>query len=428
MTIGVRMSSTELSNKNNNEIDILYENKYVALSNALIQAREKTSLLESKIELLAIYRLVDEMKTKEKVDINGKSFSVHYVTINSSEIRQMIGRKGGSLYGQIEAAAIELKRKLYIYKDPDTNQFKMDNLYGTVEYKDGKLSIDFNPETESLFLELKDNFTKLRLDIAFKFQTNGGFQLYKLLKSYAYSLPPVNAELDQADQEMIAKQYSLSELRLQLGYVDLNQPEVKKEGSKKNPDAEKMASLEKKPKYKRWVDFYNRVIEPGVKEVNEISDIYISSIEKICGAHGKVDGVIIKIQNNKDYYARGNTDKRARKDRTESKPVVLSEDKIDDFIDEMREIIDINIKTRDLKTIAEQAAYNIDKIKTAYDIVKTSSTDIDNVVGYMLKAIKEEWSEPVSRKASNTASNVNKSDTDYNDLAKKIMEEQNKNI
>lgn len=413
----------------NNNIDMLYDNKYVALSNALIQAREKTSLLESKIELLAIYRLINEMNTREREDSEGKIYSVHSVTINSSEIRQLICRKGGSLYGQIEAAAYELKQKMYYYRDPGNNRFTMASLYGTVEYMDGKLTIDFNPDTEHLFLELKDNFTKLRLDIAFKFQTNGGFQLYKLLKSYAYSLPGIDENLPQEQQETIAKQYSLSELRLQLGYVDLNQPEVKKEVSKKNPDAEKISSLEKKPKYKRWVDFYNRVIEPGLKEVNQISDIYISSIDKICGAHGRVDGVIIKIQNNKKYYLDHSQEKKNKKDQIIKEKIftVKSEDEIDDFIDELRDLFDEKLKTKELKSIAEAAEYNIEDIKKIYDIAQNTTSSIENLTGFMIAGLKNGYENSKISKTSkgkNKFDNFDNRDVDYNELAKVIMEMQ----
>lgn len=410
---------------NENAIMDIYSNKKVALSNALIQAREKTSLLESKIELLAIYRMKNEMKTVVKKDGSGNNYSVHSVSIDSSEIRQLIGRKGGSLYGQIEAAALELKQKLYIYRDVEKNQFTMDNLYGEVSYKNGTLNVEFNPQTEHLFMELKDNYTNLRLDIAFQFQTNGGFQLYKLLKSYAYTLPEVDVTKPQAEQAYITREYSLSELRLQLGYVDLNQPELKKEGSKAHPDAEKMAALEKKPKYKRWADFYNRVLEPGIEEVNRISDIYIASIDKQCGAHGKVDGVTIVIMNNVNYYTKakdeGMYDDLIKK--PENVNVPETEDEIFEFIDELREMMsETGLKTKDYKAIAEAAVYNRDKIKKAYDVMNASG-EIDNVVGFMIKAIQNGYDMPVkggTKKKADGFNDFEQREIDYDALEKML--------
>lgn len=405
-----------------NSLDI-YDNKQVALSNALIQAREKTSLLESKIELLAIYKMKDEMQTIVKIDSRKRPYSVHKVEIESSEIRQLMGRTGGSLYERIEAAALELKQKLYIYRDPEKNQFTMDNLYGEVTYKNGTLGIEFNPATEYLFTELKNNFTKIRLDIAFRFQTNGGFQLYKLLKSYVYTLPEVNLNLSQEEQPFITKHYSLSELRLQLGYVDLNQPELKREGAKAHPDIEKMTALEKKPKYKRWIDFYNRVISPGIKEVNEISDIYIVSIEKQCIAHGKIDGVTIKIQNNKSFYEKAVDNGTYDKWKEEKKTTIpITEAEKDDFIDEMRNFIKEDLKTRDLKAVAEAAVYDIEKIKKAYQIMLQSG-EIENVTGFLIKAIEDRYEMPVKAKKQDGGFNdFTQRSYNYDELEKILLE------
>lgn len=408
-----------------NEIDELFANQQVALSNALIQAREKTSLLESKIELLAIYRMGDEMKTLEKTDAKGKKFYVNYVEISSGEIRKLIGRKGGSLYAQIEAAALELKKKIYIYRDKGSEQFAMKSLYGDVSYKDGKLKVEFNPDTEYLFLELKDNFTRIKLDIAFKFQTNGGFQLYKLLKSYAYTLPEIDLDLEQEELPVLQKMYNLSELRLQLGYVDLNQPDLRKEGSKKNPDPDKLAEMEKKPKYKRWSDFYNRVIAPGIEEVNRISDIYIASVDKECIAHGKVSGVSLKIQHNRSYYLKNMAQNKPQTVKGKVKSYAISEDELDDLIDDIRDLINEPLKTRDCKAIAEAAEYDFEKIKKAYSLAEKSSADIQSITGFIISALKNDWESTEKKGNIKGFGNFDqRDDIDYNKLAEEIRKNQ----
>ena len=368
-------------------IGSLYDNKYIALSNALAQAGAKTSLLESKIEFLAIYRMNSEMKEREKKDHKGRPYSVHYVDISASEIRQLIESKSGRLYEQIEAAAIELKQKLYIYRDEAKNQFRMDNLYGEVSYENGKLSIEFNPNTEFLFTELSSNYTRLRLGIAFKFSTNGGFQLYKLLKTHTYVLPEIDPDVPQEEQASISKEFPLSDFRLQMGYVNLDQPDIKTEGAKAHPDVEKMVEMEKKPKYKRWQDFYARVIAPGVEEINRISDIYISSVEKQCIAHGKVDRIIITVQNNKAYGQ-----KKASKPDVKPK-VALTETEQLDFADKIRELFKEPLKTSQLIEIAKAAEFDENKIRKAYDIA--CERPRDNLVGFMIAAVQNSYEKAV---------------------------------
>ena len=399
----------------------VYKEKQVALSNALIQAKEKTSLLESKIELLAIYKLKDDCKTIEKQDVNGNRYDVHAVTLNTSEIKRLADRRGGGIYTQIAEAAVELKRKLFIFSEPEKDQFKMDNLYGEVTYDKGKLTVEFNPETEYLFTELKNNFTKLNLGICFAFKSNGGFQLYKLLRTYMYTLPEVELELLQEDQQYISKEYNIAELRLQLGYVDIEQPDIKKEGMKAHPDSEKMVDLEKKPKYKRWNDFYNRVIAPGIEEINEISDIYISKLEPQRGAHGKIESVIFRCQNNKSYYKGKEKTKAKVKEKKK-----LTEEQIDDFIDELRLLCkDVEFRTRDLKTIAEEAGYDKSVIEKAYTVMTDSYGNIDNAVGFMLKAIKEGYEEPISfqnKKRANDFNSFEQRKYDYTELEKAVVD------
>ncbi len=368
-----------MSKNTSAEVDV-YKDKQVALSNALIQAKKaKASLLENKLELLGIYKLKDECKTVIKKDAEGNNYEVHAVTLSTREVKRLTDHKGGGVYTQIAEAAVELKKKIFIYAEPDKNRFRMDNLYGEVTYDRGKLTIEFNPATEYLFTELQNNFTKLNLGIAFNLSHLGSFQLYKVLKPQMYILPDIELNRSQEEQQSISKEYNLSELRLQLGYVDLEQPDIKKEGMKAHPDSEKMAELEKKPKYKRWNDFYNRIIAPGVEEINKISDIYISDIEPRKGAHGKIESVIFYCQHNKEYY---------KKNKKKKESIKMTEEQIDDFIDEIRPLLDEDFKTKDLKAIAEASEYDKKKILKAYGVLKQTS-NINNAPGFMIDAIKK---------------------------------------
>ncbi len=398
-------------------IEETYSNKSIALSNALAQAKEKTSLLESKIEFLAIYKMEGEKFIVDKVDSKGKPYQVNAVSMSTREIRDLMNRKGGSIYEELERAAIELKQKLYIYRDPGHSQFTMKNLYGDVEYKDGRFTVEFNPDTEYLFSELKSNFVKMKLEICFKFKTNGGFQLYKILKSKIYDLPDVDPELPQEEQKVKVITTSLSELRLQLGYVDLNLPEIRKEGAKKNPDVEKMNNMEKKPKYRRWTDFYKRVIEPGVKEINKISDIHIASVEKACGAHGKVEDIVIKVQKNVSYVD-GKTEPVQKAPKVEP---VITDDEIMDILVDIRVLM--GIPTAEAKTIAEKAGYDLGLIKEKWDLRPAKFSK--GATAWMIDAIDKDYKKGTtdSKKPEKKSKfhNFKEREYDYDELEKTVI-------
>lgn len=406
-------------------IDELYRNKSVAIATALAQAREKTSLLESKVELLAIYKMNDQMYTVDKVDASGKPYQVHAVTITTPEIRRLTGRSGSSLYRDLFSASLELKRKIYIYMAPGETSYRMDNLYGAVEYKDGKLTIEYNPATEFLFSSLRDNFTKIRLDIAFSFKTNGGFQLYKLLKSLAYTLPPVDYSLPQEEQEVCAQQYSLSELRMQLGYVDLSQKEIQEEARKKHPDPERLDDLEKKgaPRYKRWIDFNKRVVQPGIAEINSISDIFIQSVTKECGSHGKVETIIIRFQRNVAFHE--NETQRTGKQASKN-TVKFTEDQIDDTIDQIRAIVGDALSTKECRNIAILAECDTDVVKAAWDYMMKQKNEIVAPAKYLENTIRNRyWESAVTPKQSKKSGkgfhNFAERNYDFDELEKEAM-------
>ena len=284
------MKTPESDNENNKRQENEYGGQQVAISNSWLRAKEKTNLLESKIEVLAIHRMNSGMRQREKRDAGGHPYTVDYVILTAKEIKGLMDRTDGDIYADIRQAALAMKQKVLIIEDRKNRQFVMKNVYGDIAYDNGKLYVEFDPSMEGYFMDLKDNFTKLSLPILFSFTKNGAFQMYKLLKSYAYppNLPPIDLSKSQEELPAYHVSYGLSELRMLLGYVDLDQAKVKEEGAKKHPDWDRMVDEEKRPKYKRWGDFNARVITPGINEINEFSDIYISGVRKeLSGRGGK---------------------------------------------------------------------------------------------------------------------------------------------
>lgn len=385
-------------------LDSRYKDQYVTLSNPMIRSRETTTLLESKIEVLAMHYMSKDMREKQKKDANGKDYSVHYVVVPANEIASLMIRErntkaGGSAYKTIQNAAISMKQKIFIIEDKESKQFLLKSMFGDVAYNNGELYVEFEPSMESYFLNLKQNFSKLKLPILFSFRKNGGFQLYKLLKSYAYSpnLEEIDMSLSQEELPSFQVYWDLTDLKMQAGYIDITQPLLKKEGAKDHPNWKKMEKEEQSPLYKRWSAFYSRVIEPGVKEINEMSDIYVADIiKKLSGHGGKVTGITFVIQHNKAYYERHNSKKVVEKPVTEES-IILSDDQKDDFIDELNDIFAEIIKTKDRRAIAEAAGYDIDRIKEVYELSKTSA-NINNLVGWMITGLKEGYSSNVSSK------------------------------
>lgn len=73
-------------------------------------------------------------------------------------------------------------------------------MYGKITYDNGILHIEYSNEVSPYLRNVSTNYTNLSLPIMFSFETNGGFQLYKNLRSYSYLLKNIDMRLAQEDQ------------------------------------------------------------------------------------------------------------------------------------------------------------------------------------------------------------------------------------
>lgn len=373
------------------------------LSNAVLRSKKKATLLEGKIEVLAMKKLDFNPVTIEKTDNYGNPYLVDSVDINMREIRMLTGRNGGSLYEDVKKVALEMAPRISYAEDPDLKQFVVIPMYNAVTYNNGVLHIEFSNEASPYLKDVKTNYTNISVPILFTFQTNGGFYLYKKLRTYTYMLKKIDMRLSQEEQPEIAKQYGVDELKVELGYIDLEEnDEIKHEVHKPRPDWNGLVALSANPMYNKWTDFKTRVIEPGIAEINNISDIYITPEYVRTGAGAKVTDVIFHIQMNKKYYEAGFTE-------DENYEVVAS---IADKVDVVKEITPIatddiakvmkmmrkhKINAVQAELLINEANGDIALIKKAYDLSKKQA-HIDNFMGWMRSAIKRnayEESEPI---------------------------------
>lgn len=372
----------------------------VKMSNYLIRAKKQSNLLESKIEVMAIKKLEQDVIAVPDIDPNGVEYTYDGVEFKSEELKKLMGRSGGSFYNNLKEAADRMIQRYIAIEEPETHQFKFRHYYHEVTYSNGTFRVVFENGMQPYLKEISANYTNLSLPILWSFRTNGAFQLYTHLRSYMYNIdakPKYDEE--QEDLECIVKEYKLSELRVDLGFVNLDEDDkIRAEAKKARPNWEKIDNLDKTPKYKRWSDFYTRVIKPGIKEINEKSDIYIKDIEPVkTGKGGKITSIKFYVQYNKKYFMNG------AEEADLGMRVVSAKNGIDVLepynnakMDEIVEIMDIFeedlITEKQAEILYNDAAGNIDEIRRAYNYTKKIE-HIDNFIGYMRKAIKGHYAD-----------------------------------
>ena len=127
--------------------------------------------------------------------------------------------------------------------------------------------------------------------------------------------------------------------------------------------------------------------------INDYTDIHVDMEMIRTGIGGKVTKVrfIVKEKEENIISVDENTDII----NTENKEI--DEDKLDNLIDEVREIITEKLKIKDYKTLLEVAKYDTLLIKEKYEIMKMSNSEISNITGWLIKAIEENYQKPTPK-------------------------------
>jgi len=148
-------------------------------------------------------------------------------------------------------------------KIPTPGGFAICNWFSWYEYKDGMINCSFHPKLKPYLLQLKEQFTKYRLENILRFKSVYSIRMYELAKSW--------------------------EAR---GTFEMSVD-----------DFRKMFGIEHK--YKLYGDLKRKVVERALKEINSLSDIKLTFKEKKLGR--KVTDLVFTVKPNlpkeKNYLA-----------------------------------------------------------------------------------------------------------------------------
>lgn len=357
---------------------------YFSKDNNLISSKSKMTLLGRKVFDVAI------MHVEEGVSEEGMP-EVHSI-IYGQELKEFMGRKGNSLYKQISdlidpkptKGKAALKPSLLdwriIIKDDEKQEIDAKNVIQTASFKNGKLTIVFNNQLKKNLIGYKNNYTMLNRDIISKFHSNYSYQLYQIFKKTIDRQRALTKEDGLFELKM-----DLADLKIQLGLVEAKENDVLYEAVINDSvntydELSKIQDKELIKRIKEYGNFRIYALEPAKKEINELSDIEMDFEPITGGLGGDTKGVKFFIK---------------YKDVIDTPPKEKVEPEIDvlDFIDEMRDKMTvIKFTSKELKSIAETASYDMNKVMAAYDVLINSSTEVEKPVGFMIQAIKENYS------------------------------------
>lgn len=369
-------------------------------SNFLITSKYKSSILENKILSIALANADDIHEESEGL--------VYEIAVSDLKRKMNISKSYGSFYDKLDDAAKSMTGRTIGTSNKKNRTFDYISVVTRATSKDGIFRIIFNPALKENIIDIKDKFTVLKLSTMLSFKSSYSLRLYELLKD---ELQEIKWQQDREAissgkkntyrQENLFKyetSIGLAELKLEMGVVNAELDKVKRVLQGKNPDYEKAVASSPEQIFKSWSDFRRRVLEKATEEINEKTDLHVDFEADKAGRGGKVVGVTFIITDSKSYKKAPKASSDVLMDDLGDLDIFeLEEFDIDDLIDKVRLIISENLKTKEIKSILQAANNDISKIKDAYELA-CKQTEIDNLVGWMISAIKNGYTTTQKKK------------------------------
>ena len=359
-----------------NKLSIL-EGRNYKKSNDLINAKGRSTLLIQKLFAVSIQQA-------EKDDKGMLSASIY-----GSDLKRVFGVTSNNFYKTIKEAIQPSKKSkpsILDYRIVITNDEEKSieaiNVITDCKFEDGVFNIRFNDKVAKELWELKANYTTFALEETLALKSIYSFRIYELLKAEYDKQDYILKKRGLPSKEPYVVVMHLTDLKLKLGIIDAQSSnEIITALKKDSPNYERIETLtendEEAKKFKEYGDIRKNALEKAKKELREKTDIYFDYEPIRSGRGGKTNSIRFFIYN-----------KHARKE--EPKPVELTLEEKENIIDKISDIIDEKIKPKEYKAIAEAAGYDIARVEKAYKIAK-GNKKIDNLVGFMLSAIKEDY-------------------------------------
>ena len=356
-------------NENNEDIVVLgkdgcivYPDDMIKKANQIITGKHKVNAMEHKIFNLSLANVKFDKKLNRPVAI-----------LTVPEIRKMLGCKGNSLYGHIKKIAHSLSDRKIIVEDKDNEQFIIMNLINIVEYRRGKLTIKFEPESTNLIMNLQSNYTKLNIKYYCKLSNVYAMRLYEIFKSKLFG-----------DINSLVITYGINDLKLTIGMIQSNS-EINDAIINGMSTELAVAKYYKGDELNITCNFI-RALDTAVDEINSITDIYVEYNTIKCSKTGKIEKIGFNVINKSMLQNIEVEPEDIKPQLTDNKP---SEDEIIDILVELR--VNINgLSTTQIRQLLEYANYDKDKVLEKYELSKKKE-NIKDLMAWLVSAIKEDF-------------------------------------
>ena len=338
------------------------KNHYTVMANNIIRGKQSMTLQEARLIRLLITQIA-------KDDKDFKTYKV-----NIQELARFLEIPDNNLYRDIRNICQSLMSRTI--KIQNGNQWKIFQWLQLAEYDGhGTVTLMLSNQIAPYLLQLNAWFTQYQLKNILAMKSFYAIRLYELLK------------LTVGEDRKKKMEYTFSVQALR-------------------------EYLECEHKFKQIGQFKDKILDIAVRDISEYSE-YNCTYE--CKKTSRSITDII-------FYLGLKEQKQEKKEEgAGEKEQEQKELDVDDLVDQLREIISENLKTREYKTLLQVANNNIELIQEKYEMSKKQNKNIESLVGWLIKAIEGNYSEPIRKKKARQFNEIEGRKYDYYELEKQLL-------
>ncbi|MBW9159243.1 replication initiation protein [Clostridium tagluense] len=321
---------------------------------------QSNRLVESSYTLTVVeqklIRLLASMIHKDDDDIKEYEFK-------TKELIKVLNTSDSRFYRDIDNITDLLMQRIIKIRNVNTSEFVKYHWVDTAKYVNGILKLKINKDLKPFYLGL-DCYTKYQLRNIMQFKSTYSFRLYELFKQY---------------EGIGHRILTVDGLRDSLNIS--------------------------KDQYPKYANLKQKVINVAVKEINVNTDLVIDYNEI------KEVRKIVSIQ----FLIRKKDKAQSEISETSLVPVFFN----DRNMDLVRQVVNQELTDLEVHRILDAANLDIEKIKEKYNIISQFGK-VNNLVGAMITALKENWTTTNKRKVS-TFNDYEQREYNFDDLEKKLL-------
>lgn len=313
----------------------------VVKDNKLIEAKYNLTTLEQKVLIKAI----------SLIDKNDSNLQMYQFSVTEfADMLDLNSRK--NIYTQLKELCKGLVNNKNFAIDTEEGGFLYFNWVASAEYKpkEAMIEIEFSQKLKPLLLELKERFTSYYIANVMQLKNSYSIRIFELLKQY---------------EKLKTRTIPLEELKLMLGIKKIEGQEEEK--------------------YTQYGHFKSRVLQTAQKELKQKTDIYFD-FEEV-----KENKKVVAIT----FHIFENT-------KNKRKLVTYDYDQLNLYILQLqkkfKEAVKVDIPYDTLNNLVKEKGLAIvEKYIDNWDKFKHQS--INNVLGFFITAVSQEYPIPVKTQA-----------------------------